>query len=213
MTKKFLHDEIYRGEDAIQKLARPLLTLCGAGALGSNLADNLARQGFQRLRVIDFDRVEEHNINTQVYDLGDVGALKVDVLKNRLFRSVEIEIDAISRKLEERSVKKQLKDSGLVIDTFDNSASRQLVQDHCRALNLNCLHIGLFADYCEVIWDDAYRVPGDAEGDVCDYPLARNLVLLAVAIGSEAVVRFVLANEKVNRTATLADFAVRPLES
>ncbi len=152
-------------------------------------------------------------MNTQIYGLGDVGALKVDALKNQLFRSVEIEIDAISKKLEERSVKKQLKGSDLVIDTFDNSASRQLAQDHCRSENLNCLHVGLFADYCEVIWDEAYRVPGDVEGDVCDYPLARNLVLLAVAIASESVVRFVLQNEKIDRTATLGDFAVRQLES
>ena len=99
-----------------------------------------------------------------------------------------------------------------VATTFDNSASRQLVQDHCRQENLNCLHVGLFADYCEVVWDESYRVPGDAEGDVCDYPLARNLVLLAVAIALEAIVRFVLDVERVNRTATLSDFAVRQLE-
>lgn len=213
MTNKFLHDEIFRGSEAISKLGTPLITLCGAGALGSNLADNLARQGFKRLRVIDFDRVEEHNINTQVYDVGDVGALKVDVLKNRLFRSVEIEVDAISKKLEERSVKKQLKGSDIVIDTFDNSASRKLVQDHCRSAELQCLHVGLFADYCEVIWDENYKVPGDAEGDVCDYPLARNLVLMAVAIASESVIRFILDDQKSNLSCTLGDFAIRELEA
>ena len=47
------------------------------------------------------------------------------------------------------------KDAQLVIDTFDNSASRRLLQNHCRAHGLACLHAGLFADYGEVIWDEA----------------------------------------------------------
>ena len=96
MAGKFLHEEIYRGTDAFARLAVPQLTLCGAGALGSHLADSLARQGFKKLRVIDHDRVAEHNISTQLYGAGDVGALKVDVLRNRLFRTVEVEIDAVA---------------------------------------------------------------------------------------------------------------------
>ena len=68
-------------------------------------------------------------------------------------------------------------------------------------------------DYCEVIWDEAYRVPSDVTGDdVCEYPLARNLVLLSVAIASETIVRFVLDGQRPNRSATLTDFAVHELE-
>jgi hypothetical protein len=62
------------------------------------------------------------------------------------------------------------------------------------------------------VWDEQYRVPRDVAGDVCEYPLARNLVLLAVAIASEAIIRFVLCGERTSRSATLADFAVKDLE-
>ena len=75
------------------------------------------------------------------------------------------------------------------------------------------MHAGLAADYCEVIWDEHYRVPRDGGGDVCDYPLARNLVLLAVAVASEALVRFVLDGERGDWSLTLRDFTVRPLET
>ena len=75
------------------------------------------------------------------------------------------------------------------------------------------LHVGLYADYAEVVWDEAYRVPADAAGDVCDYPLARNLVLLAIAVTSEVLVRFVLTAARGNWSLTLADLAVRPLEA
>ena len=56
-------------------------------------------------------------------------------------------------------------------------------------------------------------MPRDVGGDVCDYPLARNLVLLAVAVASETVVRQVLSGERQNWSVTLRDFSVRPLET
>jgi len=212
MADKFHHEAIYRGANELAKLAGQRLTICGAGALGSQLADNLARQGVRHLRVIDRDRVEEHNVSTQLYGESDVGAWKVEVLRQRLFRATGIEIEAMRKELDARTARTLLQDGGLVLDTFDNSASRQLVQEHCRALSLPCLHVGLYADYGEVIWDKHYRVPQDVAGDVCDYPLARNLVLLVVALASEVVLRFVLDSVRQNWSATLRDFAIRPLE-
>jgi molybdopterin/thiamine biosynthesis adenylyltransferase len=213
MADKFHHEAIYRGAEQVAKLGGQRLTLCGAGALGSNLADNLARQGFHHLRVIDRDRIEEHNVGTQLFGESDVGAWKVEVLKQRLFRATGMEIDGHRKELTERSAKSLLHDGGLVIDTFDNSASRRLVQNQCRAMKLPCLHVGLYADYGEVIWDEHYRVPQDVGGDVCDYPLARNLVILVVAVASEVILRFALSELRQNVSATLRDFSVRPLES
>jgi molybdopterin/thiamine biosynthesis adenylyltransferase len=213
MAGKFHHEQLYRGADAVTRLADLRVTLCGAGALGSHLADNLIRQGFRSLRMIDRDRVEEHNIGTQIYHEGEFGALKAEVLRHRLFRAVSVEIEAITKELSERNVRSLVKETDLVLDTFDNSASRRLVQEHCRAARLPCLHVGLLADYAEVVWEDHYRVPEDVAGDVRDYPLARNLVLLAVAVASETILRFVLEGTRQNWSMTLRDFAVRPLES
>jgi len=212
MADKFHHETIYRGADCITKLATVSLTLCGAGALGSLLADNLARQGFRRWKVIDRDRIEEHNVGTQLYGESEVGAWKVEALRGRLFRAVGFEIEAVAKELTERNARSLLKGSGIVLDTFDNSAARKLVQEQCRSAGLPCLHAGLFADYAEVIWDEHYRVPRDVGGDVCDYPLARNLVLMAVGVASEALVQFVLDGTKRDWSVTLGDFAIRELE-
>ena len=83
--------------------------------------------------------------------------------------------------------------------------------EHCKAANIPCLHIGLSADYAEVIWNESYRVPhdvGDASADVCDYPLARNLVQFAVALASEAVIRFVVDGQRQNYSFTLRDLRI-----
>ena len=213
MPGKLHHEEIYRGPDQVAKLGALRLALCGAGALGSNLADNLARQGFTRLRVIDHDRVEEHNVGTQLYGDSDVGVWKVEALRNRIFRAAGVEIEPVRKQLSADNARGLLKEVDLVIDTFDNSDSRRMVQDQCRRQSIPCLHAGLAADYCEIIWDEHYRVPADVAGDVCDYPLARNLVLLAVAIASETIVTFALQGERGNWSATLRDLAIRPLNA
>jgi molybdopterin/thiamine biosynthesis adenylyltransferase len=204
------HEALYRGPAVLARLAALRVTLCGAGALGSHLADNLVRQGLRSLRVIDHDTVEAHNVGTQLYGNAEVGTKKAEALKNRLFRSCGVEIDAVAKELMERTADKLLAGAGLVIDTFDNSASRRLVQESSRQLGLPCLHVGLNADYAEVLWDGRYRVPNDVGADVCDYPLARNLVLLAVAVASEVVVRFAADGSRESWTVTLKDFAVRP---
>jgi molybdopterin-synthase adenylyltransferase len=207
------HERIYRGAELLARLQSNSVTLCGAGALGSHLADNLARQGIRHWRVIDRDRVEEHNAGTQIYGQSEVGAWKVEAMRTRLFRAVGIEIEAVAKVLTDRNAKGLLKGSGLVIDAFDNSASRRLVQEHCRAAAIPCLHVGLNADYAEVIWDPDYRVPQDVGGDVCDYPLARNLVILAAAVGSEALERFIRDGSRDSWSITLRDFGIRPMEN
>ena len=213
MAGKFHHEEIYRGPEWSEKISAVSITVCGAGALGSNLVENLVRQGVQTVRVIDFDRIEEHNVSTQTYGESDVGAFKVDVLKTKLFKATGVEIEALRKELDEKNVNKLLGESNIVIDTFDNTASRQLVTHACADRGQACLHVGLNADYGEVIWNEAYRVPGDGGVEVCDYPLARNLVLLVVAVASETVLTFLMQGEKNNWSVTLGDFAVRPLET
>jgi len=202
------HESRYRGDAAIQKLAAAKVCLCGAGAVGSNLADALARQGVRSLRVIDRDRVERHNVSTQIYTTEDAGALKADALKEHLFLATGTEIESVAKELTAANARKLLKDVDLVIDGFDNSASRRAVTEACLAEGWPCLHVGLNADYGEVRWNERYRVPGDAAGDVCDYPLARNLVHLVTGVASEVVVRFLLSGAREDYSVTLKDLKV-----
>ncbi len=209
MATKFLHEALYRGQQALDRLEQAQIVICGAGALGSHLIDTLARQGARRLMVIDQDRVEEHNIGTQIYDEGDIGAFKAEVMQARCFRATGIEIEAVAKSLSERNIARLLRGANLVIDSFDNSASRRLVTEHCRTQNLACLHVGMNADYGEVKWNEIYRVPADVlGGNACEYPLARNLILIVVALGSEAALRFLLDGQKESYSFTLRDLSV-----
>jgi molybdopterin-synthase adenylyltransferase len=93
---------------------------------------------------------------------------------------------------------------------FDNSASRQIVTEHCAMTAVPTLHVGLADGYAEILWNENYRVPSAAQDDICDYPLARNLVGLAVAAASEVIVGFVAADERREYTLTLDDLRIQP---
>ncbi|MBD2199591.1 MULTISPECIES: ThiF family adenylyltransferase [Calothrix] len=207
----FFHEQLYRSNAVMKKLKDYPVTICGAGALGANIAENLARSGFDKLTVIDRDRIEERNLSTQPYYRSDVGAFKAKILANNLYRAIGTKIDGKTKELTPANTNQLLKDSQLIIDAFDNSIARQAVKDYAEKFNIPCLHAGLSADYAEVIWNDVYRVPSDVNDDICDYPLARNLVMLTVAVACEAAISFIATAEQRNFTITLKDMTVQAL--
>jgi molybdopterin/thiamine biosynthesis adenylyltransferase len=205
---KYRHEISYRGKEAMTKLANADLVICGAGAIGSNLAVNLVRGGFRKICVVDRDRVEEHNIGTQVYTLDDVGGKKAELLRNLIFRDLGEEINCRPEELSKRNIAKILRKDTVVVDCFDNSVSRELLFEYCGTNFIDCLHLGLNDGYGEIRWNQQYLVPQDGGLDVCEYPLARNLILLIVAAASEVLVNFVLNGQRRNYSITLGDLQI-----
>ncbi|NER94337.1 MAG: ThiF family adenylyltransferase [Symploca sp. SIO1B1] len=208
----FFHERLHRTPTLMEQLKDFSVTVCGAGALGANITENLARSGFGKLRVIDRDRIEERNLSTQPYYKSDVGAYKAKILTNSLYRALGVTVDGRSKELTAAKAPQLLQDASLVIDTFDNSVARQAVKDYCQESQLPCLHVGLERDYAEIIWNEDYRVPSPTNDDVCDYPLARNLVMLTVAVACEVIITFVASGKQSGFTITLGDFAVKPID-
>lgn len=207
----FYHEQLHRSAELMRRVKDLRVAVCGAGALGANLTESLARQGFATLRVIDRDRIEERNLSTQPYYAADVGAFKAKILANSLYRALGVGVEARVEELTEANAARLLGDAALVVDTFDNSPARGAVKRFCDGAGVAGLHAGLATGYGEVIWNEGYIVPSPSRDDVCDYPLARNLVMMTVAVACESIIRFAAAGERRNFTITLEDCAVRPL--
>ena len=204
-----IHEEMYRTKQLLNKMAIVPITLCGVGAIGSNFCDNLIRQGFKKVTVIDKDRIEPHNSGTQIWTKHEKGSLKTTAMKSRAYNSTGIILNTHPRELINDNIKKFFKETKIIVDSFDNSNSRNLVYQYCKDNSLSCLHIGLFQDYAEVIWNESYRVPKDTVAlDVCEYPLARNIILLAVAVASETLIKFIDSGIKKNYMITLKDLKI-----
>jgi len=208
MKKSILiHELTYRQDDALEKIEQANILVCGIGALGSNLVENLYRQGFIQLTAIDDDIVEEHNIGTQTYCLYDVGSPKVVALSRKIYRDIQCQLQSIQERLTKKNIS-ILSDYDLVIDTFDNHYSRKLVSEYCKEHKIACLHGGMSDDgYSQVVWNNNYIVPKDYEDavDICEYPLARNLVVLTSTFLAEIIMKYVIFNTCFNLDFTLGD--------
>ncbi|MGG6263086.1 ThiF family adenylyltransferase [Leptolyngbya sp. AN03gr2] len=206
----FRHETSYRSPALMQKLQSYRILVCGAGALGANIAENLARQGFRSIAVIDRDRVEDQNRSTQPYGKSDVGLQKVKALYSRLYREVGIQIDTVAKEVTQQNAKNLLQGYQLIVDTFDNTESRQAVKDTCLSLGIPCLHVGMASDYSEIIWNEAYKVPSQTHDDLCDYPLARNLIVVTTGIASEVMIQSIAFGIKAQKaySVTLKDLQI-----
>lgn len=205
-----LHETRYRGKELLQKLAGARITVCGAGALGANLVEQLARCGAAGLTVVDRDRLEEQNLATQPYGRSELGGYKATLLSAQIYRSLGLQVTSVAKELTQDTAARLLRGSQLVVDCLDNRAGRLCVQEACRQFQIPLLHGGLNGDYAEVVWDTLYTVPSGAGEDVCDYPLARNLVTLTVSTLAESILTWLDSEEEQSWSLTLRDFAIRP---
>ncbi len=96
--------------------------IAGAGGLGSNAAISLARAGIGRLVIVDFDIVEDGNLNRQYYFKDQIGKIKVEALKDNIQRiNPEINVDIINQKLTKGSMDKYFHDVDIIIEALDNA--------------------------------------------------------------------------------------------
>lgn len=77
------------------------IAIIGCGGTGANVALCLASSGFESFTLVDFDTVQESNLNRQfAYDSRDIGKSKVECLKNRLLNiNPELIINTLEKKI------------------------------------------------------------------------------------------------------------------
>ena len=66
--------------------------IIGCGAIGSTIAEQLARLGIKKLHLYDFDRVTEHNITNQMFFQQQVGKPKLIAL-TEILKQINPEIE------------------------------------------------------------------------------------------------------------------------
>lgn len=85
-----MNDRLFRtrqllGVDATKKLQNATVMIFGCGAVGSFAIEALARTGIGTLILIDFDTIEESNINRQLFALDStIGHPKVEIAATRI---------------------------------------------------------------------------------------------------------------------------------
>ncbi|MBW3537197.1 MAG: ThiF family adenylyltransferase [Actinobacteria bacterium] len=133
------------GFDA-EVLAEKRIVILGVGAVGSFLADLLARSGCTKFTLADPDKVRPGNCVRHLATLADVGRPKVDAVADRL-TALGVDTGDIERHLERVTsaelIERLFEESDLVIDATGNGPATALVMTASRVLQRPALSVCL----------------------------------------------------------------------
>ena len=175
------------------------IVFCGVGALGSHAA-LLCRNLGADLVLLDFDRVESKNLLAQAFVKPSAGKNKAEALKLQLMNFWGVKSEARGVRLERTNADALLAGADLLVDCFDNLASRALLSAWARAHGTPLVHGALAADgsFGLVRWDegfvpDAEDAPGQA---TCEGGEHLPFIGLAAAVLARAIQDFVARGER-----------------
>ena len=108
-----------------KKLRSSTVGIAGLGGLGSNAAISFVRSGIGKLVLVDFDKVEEKNLDRQYYFLDQIGKSKVEALKENIKKiNPEVKLETYNLKLEKGSMEKPFLDVDVVIEALDDARTK-----------------------------------------------------------------------------------------
>ena len=119
------------GQKGQDKLSNAKVLVVGAGGLGCPVLQYLTAAGIGTIGIIDFDVVEESNLQRQVlFGTSSLGKSKAIAAKERLMDlNNTITIHAYSEKLTHKNAIELFKDYDIIVDGTDNFATRYLIND------------------------------------------------------------------------------------
>lgn len=124
----------YVGYEGQEKLLNARVLIIGMGGLGSPVAMYLAAAGVGHLVINDFDTVELSNLQRQIIHINQdrIGKNKAESAKQTLFQlNPDIQVTALTGKLDEKSLSEQTQQADVVVDGTDNFDTRFLLNKIC----------------------------------------------------------------------------------
>ena len=120
-----------------QKIKDAKVLVVGAGGLGCPVLQYLNGAGVGTIGIIDFDKVEIHNLHRQIlFDRADVGKQKAIAAAEKLKKqNPETQILTFNERLNKSNCSSILQSFDIIVDGSDNFSTRYLINDTCVALD------------------------------------------------------------------------------
>lgn len=135
-----------------QRLMNAKVLCVGAGGLGSPTLMYLAAAGVGTLGIVDFDTVDESNLQRQIiHGQSDIGKSKAQSAKEKIAEiNPNVLVNLHQLRVDVSNVMELFAQYDLIIDGTDNFATRYLVNDACVLLGK------------PYVWGSIYRFDGQA---------------------------------------------------
>lgn len=125
------------GLEGQEKLKQTKVLIVGAGGLGSPAMLYLAAAGIGTIGIVDFDNVEETNLQRQIiHSTKSLGAKKTESSKKAIKDlNPHIKVEIYNKKLNQKNALEIIKKYDVIIDGSDNFPTKYLINDTCVLLN------------------------------------------------------------------------------
>ncbi|AZZ92908.1 molybdopterin-synthase adenylyltransferase MoeB [Hahella sp. KA22] len=151
------------GLDGQKRLKNAKVLAVGAGGLGSPVLLYLAAAGIGTLGVVEFDVVDESNLQRQIiHGVSDLGRPKGESARDAIREiNPHVAVRLHSERLDADNALSTFAEYDLIVDGTDNFATRYLVNDACVLTGKPYVwgSIYRFEGQASVFWENA---PGDA---------------------------------------------------
>lgn len=141
------------GDSGQQKLLSSSVCIVGTGGLGSASVQYLAAAGVGRIGLIDFDSVDETNLQRQVaHNTADLGTEKVLSAAAKAFAiNPGTRIETYNMKLTDENFEELAGGYDFIIDAVDNFKTKFVINDGCVRLGKPFSHAGALAMEAQVM--------------------------------------------------------------
>lgn len=123
--------------------------IVGLGSVGSYLSELLVRSGISKLTLVDPESVEAVNLSRTVYDVSDIGRLKVDAIARRLLNispAIQLNRHAVDlTKLSLEEVDHLVTEADLVIAATDDLEAQRALNRFAYARGKPAVFVGIYA--------------------------------------------------------------------
>ncbi len=115
-----------------------LVTVIGVGGLGTVSTEQLLSLGVGKLRLVDRDIIENHNLPRQkLFFIKDIGDAKVEVAKKFLTkRNPFAKIETLTESFDSSNSERILQGSDIIVDGLDNFQARKVLNKTAYQLNI-----------------------------------------------------------------------------
>jgi molybdopterin/thiamine biosynthesis adenylyltransferase len=146
-SRQIIFPEI--GKEGQKKLSKSFAVVVGCGALGTVAASTLVRAGVGKIKIIDRDFIEYHNLQRQVlFDEEDIrGQLPKAVAAERHLKKVNssIEIEGVVADVNFTNIEDLIEGADVILDGLDNMETRYLINDVALKHNTPWVYGGVIA--------------------------------------------------------------------
>ena len=204
MEKAFDRTRLLIGSQNLLKLQNAKVIVFGIGGVGGFTAEALVRSGVANLTLVDSDKVEESNLNRQIFaTVNALGKDKVEVARQRLLSiNPNAKIQVVNTfYLPENASQIDLGAYDYVIDAIDTVTAKLELIKRAKSLNvpiISCMGTGGKLDVTKLTVTDVYKTSG------C--PLAKVMRKELKALGIDKL-KVVFSTESVTKDQTEEQFA------